>query len=151
MKAQTGPAPKAVSLCSPYSHVCRVVLVESEIQDVSQRCSGKALPGQVDTYPLAGKVPGCLEPEKGIASEALWLLPVPEAVSFCSLNSHLCRIVSVESRIQDVYRRCSGKALQGQADASPLTIHYLNTHIFFSDIKHSYIIIALACLVLFKN
>ena len=25
----------------------------------------------------------CLEPEKGAASEALWLPPVPEAVSFC--------------------------------------------------------------------
>jgi hypothetical protein len=41
----------------------------------------KALPGRVDTSPLAGKVPGCLELEKGPASEALWLPPVPEAVA----------------------------------------------------------------------
>jgi hypothetical protein len=39
--------------------------------------------------------------EKGAASEALWLLPVPEAVSFCSTHSHLCRLLLVESRIQD--------------------------------------------------
>jgi hypothetical protein len=49
-------------------------------------------------------VPGCLEPEKGAASEALWLPPVPEAVSFCSPYSHLCRVVLVESGIQDVSR-----------------------------------------------
>jgi hypothetical protein len=41
---------------------------------------------------------GCLEPEKRVSSEVLWLLPVPEAVSFCSPHSHLCRLVSVESR-----------------------------------------------------
>jgi hypothetical protein len=46
---------------------------------------------------------GCfdLEPEKGAASEALWLLPVPEAVSFCSPHSHLCILVLVESQKQD--------------------------------------------------
>jgi hypothetical protein len=32
---------------------------------------------------------GCLEPEKGAASKALWLPPVPEAVSFCSPHSYL--------------------------------------------------------------
>jgi hypothetical protein len=36
-------------------------------------------------------VPGYLEPKKGAASEALWLLPVPEAVSFCIPHYHLCR------------------------------------------------------------
>jgi len=75
---------------------------------MSPPAGGKALPGPVDTYPLAGKVPGCLEPEKGAASEALWLLPVPDVVSFCSPHSHMCRVVSVESAIQDVSRRCSG-------------------------------------------
>jgi hypothetical protein len=58
-------------------------------QDGFPRCSDKALPGGADISPLAGKVPGCLEPEKGATSEALWLLPVPEAVSFCSPPSHL--------------------------------------------------------------
>jgi hypothetical protein len=107
----TGPVPKAVSFCSPHSHLCRVVSVESGNQDIYHRCSGKALPGWADTYPLAGKVPRCLYPEKGAASEALWLLPLPEAVSFYSPHSHLCRVVSVESGIQDISRRCSGKAL----------------------------------------
>ena len=46
-------------------------LLESGNQNVSCRCSGKVLLGQPDTYPLAGKVPGCLEPEKGSASEAV--------------------------------------------------------------------------------
>jgi hypothetical protein len=34
-------------------------------------CPGKALPGRADTSPLAGNVPGCLEPEMGSASEAV--------------------------------------------------------------------------------
>ena len=40
--------------------------------------------------------------ETGSASEALWLLPVPEAVSFCSPHPYLHRLVSAESRNQDV-------------------------------------------------
>jgi hypothetical protein len=106
--------------------------VGSRNEDGSRRCSGKALPGGVDTSPLAGKVPGCLEPvqtsldrileprclqqmlresppgpggllssgrdgclepKMGPALEALWLPPDPEAVSFCSPHSHLCRVV----------------------------------------------------------
>ena len=114
------PVPETVSFCSPHSHLCRLILVESWNQDVSRRCSGKALPGRVDTYPLAGKVPGCLVPKKLAASEALWLPPVPEAVSSCSPHSHLCRIVSVESEIQDVSHRCSGKALLGRVNTYPL-------------------------------
>jgi hypothetical protein len=54
------------------------------------------------------------------ASETLWLPPVPEAISFCSPHSHLCRLVSVESRNQDVSCRCSGNSLLGQADNYPL-------------------------------
>ena len=79
------------SFCNPHSHLCRVVSAVSGNQDVSPRCCGKALPGGVDTLPLAGKVPRCLEPETWSSPEALWLLPVPEAVSLCSPHSHLCR------------------------------------------------------------
>jgi hypothetical protein len=39
-----------------------------------------AEPSWADTSPLAGKVPGCLELEKGSVPEAVSLLPVPEAV-----------------------------------------------------------------------
>jgi hypothetical protein len=39
--------------------------------------------------------------------EAQLLWPVPEAVSFCILYSHLCRILSEESCNQDVCSRCS--------------------------------------------
>jgi hypothetical protein len=82
------------SFCSPYSPLHRLVSAESQNQDGSPRCCGKTLPGGADTSPLAGKVPGCLEPQMRSAPEALWLLPVAEAVSFCSPHSSLCRLVS---------------------------------------------------------
>ena len=66
-------------------------------QEGSPRYCGKVLLCGADTYPLAGTVPGCLEPEIRSAPEALWLLPVPEAVSLCSTHSHLSRPVSAES------------------------------------------------------
>ena len=80
----------------------------SRDQDGSRRFSGKALLSGVDTSPLARKVPGCLEPEEDFASEALWLLPVPEAVSLCSPHSHVGRLVVKESGNQDVSSRFSG-------------------------------------------
>jgi hypothetical protein len=40
-----------------------------------------AEPSRVDTSPLVGKVPGCLEPKVTSVLEAVSLLPVPEAVS----------------------------------------------------------------------
>jgi hypothetical protein len=46
------PVPETVSFCSPHSYLCRVVSVESGNQDVSRRCSSKALPGWANTYPL---------------------------------------------------------------------------------------------------
>jgi hypothetical protein len=95
------PVTEAVSFCSPHSLLCRHLSMESWNQDGSHWSWGQSLPCRVDTCPLAGKVAGCLEPEKGAASEALWLPPIPEAVSFCSAHSHLCRQLSVESRNQD--------------------------------------------------
>ena len=80
----------------------------------------KALPGGMDTFPLSGKVPGCLEPETGSASEALWLLPVPEAVSFRSPHSHLGRLVSSGSGNQDSSPWCSSQDIPSGADTSPL-------------------------------
>jgi hypothetical protein len=50
---------------------------------------------------LFRKMARCLEPDKGAALEPLWLPPVPEAVSFCSAHSHLCRLFSAESWNQD--------------------------------------------------
>ena len=60
----------------------------------------QALPVRADTSPLEGKVPGFLELETKSASEALWLLPVPDSVSFCSPHSRLDRLVSAGSRNQ---------------------------------------------------
>jgi hypothetical protein len=56
--------------------------------------------GWVDTCPLAGKVARCLEPENGATSEALWLLPVPEAVSFCvwNINRNLSQITHLMTK-----------------------------------------------------
>jgi hypothetical protein len=69
----------------------------------------KMAPAYVEGKPsLAGQttvlwpeVARCLKPVKGAASEALLLLPVPQAVSFCSAHSNLCRLLSAESRNQD--------------------------------------------------
>jgi hypothetical protein len=55
-RPKTGPVPEAVSFCSPYSHLFRLVYVESGIQYVYRRCSDKALPGWTDTYPLCSVV-----------------------------------------------------------------------------------------------
>jgi hypothetical protein len=83
-----------LSACVVHSHLCRLCSVESRTQDGYCQSRGKSLPGWVDTCPLAWKVDGCLVPEKGAASVALWFLPVPEAVSFCGAHSHLCRLSS---------------------------------------------------------
>jgi hypothetical protein len=103
-----------------FQNLCKLVSAGSGNQDGSPRCCGKALLGWAHTFPLAGKVPGCLDPEMRSASEALWLPPVPETVSFCSPHSHMCRLVLVESQSQDGSPRCCGKALVGTVDTSPL-------------------------------
>ena len=84
------------SFCSLHSHLRRLVSERSRTRDGSPRCSGKALPGGSDPSPLAGKVPGCLEPKMGSAWEALWLLPDPDAVDLCSPHLHPRRADSVE-------------------------------------------------------
>jgi hypothetical protein len=63
------PVTEAVSFCSSHSHLCRLVLEVSGNQDDSFRCSCKALLGRADTSPLAGKVPSCLEPERGLSQK----------------------------------------------------------------------------------
>ena len=96
------------SFCIQHSHLHRVVSEISWTRDDSPSCSGKALIIGEDTSSLAGKVPICLEPKTGSAPEAVWLLPVPETISFYSPHSHLCRLVSEGSRNQDGSLRCSG-------------------------------------------
>ena len=56
------PVPEAVSFCILHSHLCRILSPVSQNEEVCRRCSGKALPGRADPYPLAGKVSGCLGP-----------------------------------------------------------------------------------------
>jgi hypothetical protein len=50
--------------------------------------------------------------------ELLW--PVPKAVSFCLLHSHLCRILLEESWNQDVCSQCSGQVLLAGENPYPL-------------------------------
>jgi hypothetical protein len=114
------PVPEAVSFCILHSHLCRILSEESWNQDVCSWCSGQVLLARADPYPLARIVARCLGPEKGAALEVLCLPPVPEAVSFCILHSHLCRIHSAGSRNQDVCCWCSGNGLPGRADPYPL-------------------------------
>jgi hypothetical protein len=99
---------KLCSFCSRHSHLHNIVFERSWTRNGSPRCSGKTLPGGADTFPLAGNVPRCLESETGSAPEAVWLLPVPEAVSFPSPHSHLHRLVSEGSGNQAISPRCSG-------------------------------------------
>jgi hypothetical protein len=81
--SKQGLSQNLCSFCSPHAHLCRLVSAVSGNQDGSD----KALLGRADTSPLAGKVPRCLEPKTGSASEALWLLPVPELLDLCRLVS----------------------------------------------------------------
>jgi hypothetical protein len=122
MKAQNRACPRnCVASACPRSCVASVVgtltysLVseKSQTRDGSPRFSGKTLLWQ-------GRCLDVLGPEKGFAPEAMSLLPVPEAVFFCSPQSHLHRLLSEGSGNQDGSPRCSGKALPGKADTSPL-------------------------------
>ena len=84
-----GLSQKMCCLCSLCAHLHR---------QVSEGCGPKMAPSSS----LAGKVPRYLEPETGSVSEAVSLLPVPEALFFfCSLHSHLSRLVSEGPGTQD--------------------------------------------------
>jgi hypothetical protein len=111
------------SFCSPHSHLSKVLLSGSWNQDVSTRCCGKALPDGLDTNPLTGKELGCLEPEMQSAPKALWLLPVPEAVSLCSPHSHPHRPVLGGIREPKMAPPDAVvKPSLGRPDTSPLTM-----------------------------
>jgi hypothetical protein len=68
-----------------------------------------AKPSRVGWTPLLwqGRCPDVWNPKRG-------LLPDPEAVSFCSPHSHLCRLVLAGSGNQDVSARCSGNGFRGR-------------------------------------
>jgi hypothetical protein len=101
-----GLSQKLCSFCSGQSYLHRLVSERSQTRDGSPRCSGKAFPGREDASPLARKMPRCLEPKTGYASEAVLLLPVPEAVRFCIPHSHLCRLVLEGAGNQNGSPRC---------------------------------------------
>ena len=64
-----------------------------------------AEPSQADTSPLAGRVPGCLDPKTGSVLEAVLLLPVPEAVSLlqsaCSPFA-ICELTCTDWSLRDL-------------------------------------------------
>ena len=53
-----------------------------------------------------GRCPDVWSSKRGPPQKLCGSLPIPEAVSFCSPHSHLCRLLSVESRNEDGSRRC---------------------------------------------
>jgi hypothetical protein len=57
---------KLCSFCSWHSHLHSLISERSLTRDGSPKCSGKILLGRVDTSPLAGKVPSCVEPIWGL-------------------------------------------------------------------------------------
>ena len=80
-----------------------------------------AKPSQAGQTPFSGREGARMSGARSRpALEVLCLLPDPEAVSFCSPHSHLCTLVLVGSRKEDVSRVCSGKTLQGRVDTFPL-------------------------------
>ena len=98
MKAQNRACPRICVASLVHTLTC----AELSRQDPGTKMSppdavAKPSRAGADTSPLGGKVLGCLEPETRSAPEALWVPPVPEAVSLCSPHSHLCRPVLVES------------------------------------------------------
>jgi hypothetical protein len=77
------PVPEAVlllqSACSPFA-VRELTCADWSLKDPGPKMPPSpalAEPSQADTSPLAGKVPGCLEPEKGSVPEAVLLLQSP--------------------------------------------------------------------------
>jgi hypothetical protein len=108
MKAQSRTFPRSCVAFACHRSFCVHTLTsadyfsaDSQNQDGSLCSRVKSLLGQVNNCTLAGQVIGCLEPEKGAASEALWLPPVPEAVSFCVHTLTCADYFSVESQNQD--------------------------------------------------
>jgi hypothetical protein len=80
----------------------------------------QAKPSRAGQTPIhwLGRCPDVWSPKCGLPQKLCFLinisifcLPVPEAVSFCSPHSHLCRLLLEESWNQDVSCRCSGQEL----------------------------------------
>jgi hypothetical protein len=85
---------KMCRFCSKHSHLCRLVSEGSCNQEVLPRCSGKAMLSGVDTSPLAGKVPRCLQSKWGLPQKLGCRHLSHNLCSFCSPHSYLRRLVS---------------------------------------------------------
>jgi hypothetical protein len=69
--------------------------LSSEFQCSEQSLLASSLTVKVRRYLVFGLPPGRRRrPKTGPFSEAVLLWQVPEAVSFCGANSHLCRLSS---------------------------------------------------------
>ena len=86
--AQNGVCPRScVASAFPRSYVtsvdCTLTCADWTLRNPGPKIApspAQKEPSQADTSPLAGKLPGCLEPEKGSVLETVLLLPGPEAV-----------------------------------------------------------------------
>jgi hypothetical protein len=65
-------------------------------------------PSWAGTFPLVGKVPGCLEMKRGLSQKLCHFCLSQKLCCFCSLHSPLCRLVSEGPGTQSVSFTCSG-------------------------------------------
>jgi hypothetical protein len=71
-------------------------------------------PSWVDTSPLAGKCLDVWSLKLGLSQKLCCFCLSQKLCSFYSPHSHLCRLVSEGSRIQDCSLTCSNRALPGE-------------------------------------
>jgi hypothetical protein len=103
-----GLSQKMCCFCSLHAHLHRLVSEGHRTQDDSITCSGDQSPPWQTTSPLAGKVPRCLEPKRGLSQKLCHFCLSQKLCCFCILHSHLCRLVSEGSGTQDGSLTCSG-------------------------------------------
>jgi hypothetical protein len=85
---------KLCSFSSLHCYLRRLVYEGSGSQDGSPTCSGRALPPRAYTSPLAGRCPDVWSPKWGLSQKLCCSCLSQKLCSFCSLHSHLRRLVS---------------------------------------------------------
>ena len=107
-------------LCSLHAHLHRLVSEGLKTQDGSHTCSGGQSPPRWSPLFWQGRCPDVWSPKRGLSQKLCSFCLSQKLCCFCSPHSHLRRLVSEGSRNQDGSSRCSGNALPGRADTSPL-------------------------------
>jgi hypothetical protein len=92
--------------------------LSSEFQWSEQSLQASSpLTGKVHSYLAFGPPSGRRwRPKTGSFPEAVLLWPVPETAGLCIPHSHLCRLLSLESRNQGGFRGTWGRSLPGRLE-----------------------------------